>query len=59
MKDVQCYEFFDGIALKNQAFSLFIVLTFTNSEKTFLIAARRPSAADRSTDCSWPGYSMS
>ena len=40
MKGVQCYEFFGGIALKNQAFfylmlfdyiMLFLPLTFTNA----------------------------
>ena len=27
MKDVQCYELFGGIALKNHAFSFFFLLT--------------------------------
>ena len=29
MKGVQCYELFGGIALKNQAFSIFIAYVYT------------------------------
>ena len=34
MKDVQCYELFGGIALKNHAFSLFFFLNYCGRQLT-------------------------
>ena len=37
MKDVQCYELFGGIALKNHAFSFFIFTVYDQSDKMIAI----------------------
>ena len=41
MKDVQCYELFGGIALKNHAFSFLFSFSYTHAH-THIYIARQP-----------------
>ena len=43
MKDVQCYELFGGIALKNHAFSFFFIFNVDRDDVTVTSVESAPS----------------